>query len=591
MNRPLEESVAFAIARALSTAGSDTAFVVSGGASLHLINAFAELPGCDFVPVHHEQSAAMAADAFTRASGRSGVAIATSGPGATNLITGIAGCFYDSVPAIFLTGQVSTTRMVGQTGVRQIGFQETPFVDIVQHVAKLAVQIRRPEDARRLLEKCLHESRSGRPGPVVLDIPDDIQRALVVWDQLPAFQPDAARPVASMSLENLERHFAGRERPVIVAGAGVISADARIQFLELVEAWGVPVALTWGAADLMPASHPLRLGMFGTHGERHTNFAVQNADLVLSIGSRLDTKATGSPVASFARHATRIMVDVDVLEITKFQSFGLEIHGVFVMDAKDFLVAAKAVSGPTIESSWLSICSAWRESLTTFDFSHRVGPGLNPYIFMNALSVSGPTGTHFFLDTGCLLPWFLSSFTAERGQRVFHDFNNTAMGWSIPALLGGRVAAPDRPAVAIVGDGSFMMSMSDLRTLSARTDTSKIVVIDNDGHSMIRQTQDQWFEARYFASSSEGGLNFPDLAAIAQASGFRVITVDEDDFGPALNDFWCAHDPVLMHVKIDSSWRVTPQVRAGFPNEDMEPLLPRAMFSDLMIIPPLDTSK
>lgn len=585
-------TVARAIAAFCRDRGSDTAFVVAGGASLHLIHAFADTPGCSYIPMHHEQSAAMAADGFSRSSGRVGLAIATSGPGATNLITGIAGCYYDSVPAVFVTGQVSTTRMTGSTGVRQIGFQETPIVEMVEGITKRAFKVHAADDLRRVMEEAYWTATHGRPGPVLVDVPDNIQREKIDWDQLESFAPPQADSAQlSQDLLAVQSAIAEAERPVLVAGAGVVLARAEAAFREFAEAWGAPVALTWGAAHVLQSGHPLSLGTFGTHGNRLANLAIQNADLVLTVGSRLDTKATGSPVSSFARSAKKIVIDVDPAELSKFHHFGLIIDRAIRADAATFLEACTALELPKVNSTWIKYCGHVREVCESFDRQRRVGPGISPYDFMAALGASSPEELDVFVDTGCALPWMITSFPLGDRHRLFHDFNNTAMGWALPATIGASVAAPKRPRLCVIGDGSLMMTMQDLVTYAGISERARIVLIDNSGYAMIQQTQDQWLDSSYHSSSVEGGLHFPNYEALAAATGFSYLSLeDPDQLTTVLAQMWRAEAPVLVRVRIDPSWRVVPQVRFGRPNEDMEPLLPRQSFRELMIVPPMAAS-
>ena len=585
-------TVARAIAAFCRDRGSDTAFVVAGGASLHLIHAFADTPGCSYVPMHHEQSAAMAADGFSRSCRRVGLAIATSGPGATNLITGIAGCYYDSVPAMFVTGQVSTTRMTGSTGVRQIGFQETPIVEMVEGITKGAFRVQSADDVRRVMEEAYWTATSGRPGPVLVDVPDDIQRQWIEWDQLGGFAlPREENIQLGQALRAFESALLEAQRPVLIAGAGVVLAGAETAFSNFAEAWGAPVALTWGAAHLLPHGHPLSLGTFGTHGNRHANFAVQNADLVLSIGSRLDTKATGSPVDSFARSATKFMVDVDPAELAKFQHFGASIDHAVRADAGEFLKSCINLRLPEVDSTWIEYCTHVRDVCDSFDAEHRIGPGISPYEFMAKLGASAPDELDIFVDTGCVLPWIMAGFPLGNRQRIFHDFNNTAMGWSLPATIGASVATPGRANLCVVGDGSLMMAMHDLVTLAGLNERARVVLIDNSGYAMIQQTQDQWLDSSYHSSSVEGGLRFPEYRLLSQATGFSYLSVeDSEGLAPALEEFWGLRGPGLLRVRVDPSWRVIPQVRFGRPNEDMEPLLPRSTFEDLMIVSPTPAS-
>ncbi len=581
------------VARFLAEQGVDTVFALSGGASLHLIHSVEAHPGLQLVCPLHEQAAAAAADGYSRLSGRFGVAVTTSGPGATNIITGICCSFYDSVPALFITGQVSTFRMVGDTGVRQIGFQETPIVSLVSPVTKYAVTVTDPRRIRYELEKAVFMMNSGRPGPVLVDIPDNLQREMVEPDLLEGFHlpasPTRRFASAADSKPIVLSLLAAAERPIIVAGWGVALAGLQAQFRSFARATGIPVALTWGAADLLADDDPLNVGRFGTHGVRHANFAVQNSDLVLSLGSRLDTKSTGSPVNTFARAAKKVVLDVDANELGKFAKFGLETDLLIEDDLRNFFdlfgeAELEATAG--MRELWLAKIAHWKAALSEFDRNLREQlPGLNPYEFVAQLSRLAPADATVVVDTGCAIAWVMQAWQVMPGQRLLHDCNNTAMGWSLGAALGCHFAEPDRPLLVIIGDGSMMMTLQELASIRRHSIPAKIFLLNNSGYAMIQQTQDQWLGSRYVASSVAGGLGFPDFARIALAFGYKHIEISErTDVSEILRGNLGSDDPVLFEVFIPESARVVPQVKFGRPNEDMEPLLPREVFSAQMLI-------
>lgn len=588
------------VADFLAKRGIGHAFVVSGGASLHLIHGLADHPDITYVTTHHEQAAAMAADGYARTTGNIGVAVATSGPGATNLLTGIACSYYDSVPMLCLTGQVSTFRMAGHTGVRQIGFQETPIVDMVAPITKYAVQIKKPEDIRYELEKALHIAQSGRPGPVLVDIPDNYQRADIAPDTLMGYTPQPAEdkkrfPDTRAVKQALLAHIEKAKRPVLVMGWGVRLSGMEAEAVAFAEALNIPVALTWGAADVLPAAHPLCIGTFGTHGARHASFAVQNADLVLSLGARMDTKATGSPVNTYAREAVKIMVDLDPAELGKFSAFDLKMDMLVEDDLRVFFPVfpaseLKSLAKPYTE--WLSHIAAWKKEFAEMDSAHHADFKLDPYQFIDALSTSLPDNANIFVDTGCAVAWTMQRIALREGQRLFHDCNNTAMGWALPASIGGYFAQPNRPLICLSGDGSLMMTLYELATVKHHRIPLKLFVINNAGYAMIRQTQDQWLGSHYHASSQKGGLSFPDFRQLATAFGMEYAEVDANkNLANTLQQSLKTPGSVLTNVIIPAEARVIPQVRFGRPNEDMEPLLPRDAFHKHILVDPLEVSK
>lgn len=570
-------------------------FAISGGASLHLIHSLADNKNIQYICNHNEQACAMAADGYSRVSGKTGVAVTTSGPGATNLITGICCSYYDSIPSLFITGQVSTMRMKGETGVRQIGFQETPIVDIAEEITKYAYTIVDPEEIKYQLQKALHIAKSGRPGPVLIDIPDDLQRQLVDPLKLKSFQAPAAQepPHLKNSLQDIIDLIMNSKRPILIAGWGVHLSDTEAELLQFAESFDIPIALTWGAADLIPFDHDLYVGTFGTHGNRHANFAVQNADLIISLGSRLDTKSTGSPINTFAREARKIMIDIDINELNKFQYFDLKFDQLIHCDLKDFFNNFSKLEPPKDTSNnleWLKQINKWKHQFLSFDDRKSIATSkVNPYNFVDSISNNLKGNEQIFIDTGCSLAWFMQSLRVKDKVRVFHDFNNTAMGWALPAAIGGYYAnlKHQSPIIAIVGDGSFMMTSYELATVMHHNIPIKLFIMNNQGYSMIQQTQDQWLDSNYHASSEEGGLSFPNYKKLASTYNIKYFELNSEKDFSLIDEIMNDGNPLICNVCIDKDFRVTPQVKFGKPNEDMGPLLPRDMFKESMIIEPI----
>jgi len=579
------------VAAFLAELGIRHVFVVSGGASVHLIQSLADCPGVQHICTHHEQASAMAADAYARITGNLGAAVSTSGPGATNLLTGVCCAFYDSIPVIYITGQVATFRLKGNRGVRQIGFQETDVIDIFGSATKYTTQITDPNDICFELEKACHMARSGRPGPVVVDIPDDLQRAEISPEALRHFHPDPppkgeATPSWLAPCLDLIKHA---KRPVLIVGAGVRLAHAEPELVSFLEATGMPFAPTWAMADFGPSTHPLRIGTFGTHGTRYANFAVQNADLVLCVGTRLDSKATGSPPRSFARGARKVMVDIDPAELAKFQENGIHPDLSICEDAKAFLgslVAAADRNPKPGLGEWSAQISEWKGRYPICPDSYYEEGAINPYVFVKKLAGACAEKEVLVSDTGCALAWMMQAFDFKAGQRFLHDWNNTAMGWALPAAIAASLALDHRRVVCVVGDGSFQMNIQELATVAHHHLPIKVFLLCNGGYSMIRQTQDQWLGSRYIGSSSEGGLGFPDFAMAAQAYGIPATSVSLNGaLDGAISTLLEQPGPALCQVDISPSHRVVPQVQFGRPNEDPDPLLDREEFRRAMLIP------
>ncbi|MDD5687479.1 MAG: thiamine pyrophosphate-binding protein [Elusimicrobia bacterium] len=570
-------------------------FVVSGGASLHLIHSIEKTPGITFICPQHEQAGAMAADGYARVTRNLGAAVTTSGPGATNLITGICCAYYDSVPVIYITGQVSTFRSKEGTGVRQIGFQETDIVNICKPITKYSVQINDPKKIGYEIEKACFLAKSGRPGPVLIDIPDNIQREQINPDTLEHFVPEQQElKIKDKTLNTCIELIKNAKRPILILGWGVRFAKTDAEVLKMIKTLGFPVAPTWAVADILPADNPLLIGTFGTHGTRYANFAVQNADLILAIGTRLDTKATGSPADTFARESKKIVVDIDENELNKFKKYGLDIDVLVNADAADFISSISRKLSKYKNSNiskWLERIMSWKNKYPICPREYYDTEEVNPYVFVKSLSKVAKEGEVIFIDTGCSLAWMMQAFDFKTRQRLYHDWNNTAMGWALPASIGASFALDSKQIICVTGDGSLQMNIQELATVIRHKLPIKIILINNHGYLMIQQTQDQWMDSQYLASTVDGGLAFPDFIKVAEAYGFRTVNITKNAELPGrLKDVINCNGPVFCNIEIAGKYRVIPQVKFGRPNEDSEPLLNRKEFFENMIIKPAKES-
>jgi len=585
----MSKKVSDIIIEFLASKNIDTIFGISGGASLHLLDSADRHPTIELVCNHHEQHSAMAADAYARATGNFGAVVATSGPGATNLITGIACSFYDSVPVFCLTGQVSTFRQVGSTNTRQIGFQETPIVDMLKPITKFSQQLSNAEDIYNIIEDAFSIMMDGRKGPVHIDLPDNLLRSNIEHKQFRVFNTSNNKSDGGPRyLTKLRDCLINSQRPVIIFGAGAKKIKDNDILVGDVENLGVPVVTTWGATDLFNHGSRVYFGNFGTHGSRVSNFAVQNSDLVISIGARLDTKATGTPINTFARAAKKVMVDIDITEIKKFNHFGLDLDLAIESDSEEFLSHSmetlKHFSGAF--ENWIDKLNHWREELKTIEREFRSFQGsLSAYQFVNRISDCLTENCDIISDTGCVLAWLMQEFPFKKTQSFYHDFNNTAMGWSLPAITGIYKANRKRQINCFVGDGSFMMSLQELSVIKHFDVPVNIFVVNNDGYSMIKQTQDQWLHSNYVGSDSKKNLTFPKFDSIAKSFGFEHIHLDAEDEWPQNFDNFLAIDkPKIIEVRIPSTARVIPQTKFGRPNEDLEPLLSLDQFEKFMLV-------
>ncbi len=494
-------------------------FAISGGASIHLIHSAGKNKRIKCYFNHHEQASAMAADGVAKSTGRPSCVFATSGPGATNLITGICCSWFDSTPNLFITGQVTTFRLKKELKIRQLGFQETDIVPMVKNITKYAVQIKKPEQILVELEKAYNLSISGRKGPVLIDIPDDIQRSYI--DERNIIKPKKNKKILlNKKIDNKIREFVKiyqkAKRPIFIFGAGSNIYQNRKIIKKFIQKFKTPFLTTWGAKSLENKSK-FNFGTFGTHGSRSGNFCVQNSDLIISIGAKLGTRETGSPISKWAREAKIIMIDIDDNEIIKFKKLKKKIDFKIILDSKIFfekLIKKKIRYNDKI-SSWTKKNNKWKKI-----FNHKIvclKNEIDPYYFLNNLSYLLNEKTDIFVETGCTIAWFMQTFKCKDKQRVFHDFNFTAMGWTLPASIGSNLVNKDRNTVAIIGEGSLMMNIQEISTMSKICKNLKIFILNNNGYSMVKQTEWEWLNSKHFGTSFND-LNFPSFKYIAKAN-------------------------------------------------------------------------
>ncbi|MEY4593504.1 MAG: hypothetical protein RIR18_2399, partial [Pseudomonadota bacterium] len=506
--------------------GIKETFVLTGGCVVHLIDSVANNENINYLPVQHEQAGSMAADAYARVTGNIGVAMATSGPGATNFLTGVCSSYYDSIPVVMITGQVPVSQLKRESASRQIGFQETDVVSIFKPVTKYAALVDKPEDIRYELEKAFYLAKEGRPGPVLLDICDDVQRAEIQPENLRPFIPPVGISIGGDTLEHqidqLIEMINLSERPVFIFGGGIRLADVAVQVQELVRRCLLPFTLTWAAMDCVDNAAPLYVGGFGVTAGRPGNFAVQNADLIVAIGTRLDTHVAGTNLKTFGRAAKKVVVDIDHAEQEKYAQKGMFVDLLITRDARE-VVGMLLDKSPQIvrkaRDGWLQWIERWKRSYPICLENYRLqSEKVNPYVFMEQLSCLASDDAIVIPDTGSNLIWTMQAFKAKSSQRVFSAFNHTPMGYSLPASIGAALAAPNRQIICITGDGGLQINVQELATIQRHSIDIKIFVMNNHGHGIIQGTQDNWLKSRHHASNPlEGGLPDPDYCKVAEA--------------------------------------------------------------------------
>jgi acetolactate synthase-1/2/3 large subunit len=576
-------------------------FMLPGGGAMHLNDSVGRNRKLSYVCNLHEQACAIAADAYSQYTNHLGVALVTTGPGGTNAMTGVAGAWLDSTPVLFISGQVKRPDMIGDRGVRQMGFQEIDIVSLIRPITKYAVTVVEPSSIRYHLEKAVNLAKHGRPGPVWVDVPLDVQAAMIDENNLKGFKeteiPKRTERVVIVNKVGRAIELLNRaERPVILAGNGIRLSNALGDFLGLIGVLNIPVLTTWKAVDFLPESHPLYAGRPGAVGQRGANFTQQNADWLLVIGARLDLGQTAYNHANFARNARKIMVDIDTAEIDKMQ---MKIDVPVNCDAGDFLREFNSQLSKIEKkdrSGWLRRCKEWQTKYPVIlpeYWNH--GGYVNDYVLIDVLS-DELTGNDVLIpgSSGACSERTMQAIRVKPGLRIFNSQGIGSMGFGIPAAIGGCIASGQRRTVCIEGDGGFAMNIQELETVRRLDLPIKFFVLNNGGYASIQATQKNYFGGHYVASTSSSGLTLPDVVAVSKAFGIPAAqVVDHENIVKQVRNILETKGPVVCEVKVSPNQATTPRVSnrkledgtmVSMPMEDMWPFLDREEFTLNMLI-------
>lgn len=571
-------------------------FIVMGGAASHIVDSLGKNKNINYIPMQHEQAAAMAADAQARITGKPSVAVATSGPGATNLITGTCTSWCDSIPCIFITGQVSLAETKGNKKIRQLGFQETDIIEIVKSITKYAVMVKDPKEIKFHLDKAFYLANEGRPGPVWLDLPLDIQHAQIDESKLKGFIAPKKNPDAKLdqSIKKTLYLMAKTKRPIILAGHGIRIGGAIGEFENFIKKLGWPVVSTWNGIDILPHNHPQYVGQIGVYGARAANFAIQNSDLLLSIGSRLDTRQTGGNPKTFARAAKTIAVDIDKAELTKKWA---RIDLPIISDAKDFLLQINKqmqyFKQPNTTKWWLQIKNWQKDFPVILPEFYKQKKTTNPYVFIESLSKALNEKEIIFVDAGGTTVWSFQAFKVKKEQRLINPLGNFPMGYALPAAIGAWFKTHKNRIICIIGDGSLQMNIQELQTIIKHKIPIKIFVINNHSYGIVKQFQEIYFNSRYEGTSSKGGYSCPDFIKIAKAYGLSTSQIKSNsEITKKISQTLASKGPILCEVIIDENQKIIPKLSAiktadGYiskPIEDQMPLLKKTQLQKIMTI-------
>jgi acetolactate synthase-1/2/3 large subunit len=539
------------------------------------------------IPTHNEQGASIAAEAYSRVvTNGLGVAVATSGPGMLNLMQGIGCAYYDHIPALYITGAPPTNQLKGKEPVRQKGFQEMDVVEIVKPLTKYAVLLKDPEMIKYELEKLIYYAFQDAKGPVLLDLPDDLQRVEIDPNSLPSFVPDPKNKITSWRLdeqcEKMIDMILHAERPVIIVGGGVKQGKVEEQMKDFLFKTGIPFVTTWTTIDMFPEGIgnklPGLVGNFGIASNRYGNYTVQNADLIISFGSRLDTHQTGAKPEGFAPNAKKICINVDFFELIKKNGMktDLAIYG-NLKEVLPWLNKQEIIVQDL--TAWLHKIKGWKAKYPVRmpEYKNEL-MAVNPYVFMDELAKETGCGDIIITDAGATLTWTFQAYRPRRPQMLFSATNHSPMGYAICASIGAHYANPGERVVCITGDGGLMMNLQELETIIHNQLPIKIFLMNNGEYGIIKQTQDTWMNSRYVGVCPKSGVGFPDWGKICTAFGMTYTILDgssDDDMRMKMEMVLDSPGPMFCDVRVKSREQILPKLVFGKPIEDMGPLIDR----------------
>ncbi|MFA5032618.1 MAG: thiamine pyrophosphate-binding protein [bacterium] len=633
MNKKLSKLSDF-VFNFIESIGVKYVFMLPGGGCMHLVDSLGKNRKLKFIANLHEQASAIAADAYSQYTNNIGVALVTTGPGGTNAITGVVASWIDSVPVLIISGQVKRSDLLVGKGVRQMGPQEVDIISLVKPITKYAVTVMKPDEIKFHLEKAFYLAKEGRPGPVWIDIPLDVQGAIIDENKLIGFK--STKVVGHLSSFCLEETFGIRlrrsgdlsvkdftqkttetirllnqsERPVILVGNGVRLANGIEEFRKLINILQIPVLTTWRALDILPEDNDLYIGRPGSIGQRGANFAQQNADLIICIGARLDVGQIAFSYNNFARGAKKVIVDIDKNEINKVTT---KIDIAFNIDAGIFLNALiKQSNKIKIDTSkWLKRCQNWKKKYPVVLSEYMEHPStsggaskkekgyVNTYALVETLSKL-LTNNDVIIpgSSGSCSEITLQAFKVKKGQRVFNSPGLGAMGFGLPASIGACIASGKKRTICLIGDGGLQHNIQELELLKRYQLPIKLFVLNNNAYASIRTTQNRYFNGNLVACDPSSGLTLPDTIKISNAYGLKTFKINnQDKMEEKINTMLNYDGPVICEVIVNPDFLTQPKISSEIksngkivskPMEDLWPFLNRKEFKANMIVKPIE---
>lgn len=581
--------------------GVDTAFMITGGQAMFLNDAIGKHGGYDITCMHHEQCAAMSADAYGRIKHKPAIALVTAGPGSVNAMNGVVGGYTDSSPMIVISGQaaLSFVQYQDKTTIRQYGVQGINIRPLVEHVTKYFITIDDVTKVKYYLEKAYYEATSGRPGPVWIDVPLDMQSSVVQEDKQETFEPEERKSKYAIrdAVQTAYRLLSEAKRPIFIAGQGVSLADAEKEFRELAEKLQIPVLTSRLGIGIIESDNRLYVGRPGNYGERAANFAVQNADLILAVGSRLASALVGHDPKSFGRNAKKFVVDIDKKELDKP---GVDIDYKANVDCADFIneMLKEAENKQLCDyGEWIGICNGWKTRYPVVLDSYKEEKPVNSYYFTGRLSDIASSNDAILVDTGSCFHVACQTWKVKKGQSFLTTGGLSSMGYW-PAGIGACIANDRRNTIVITGDGSLQMNLQEFATIKHNNLPIKVFIFNNNGYLLIRHTQKNFMDNRFVGESPKTGVWCPDALEIAKAYGIKGVRINSvEEVDDKIKEVLNYNGPVICDVMTPEWQLLIPRVSSDkLPDgtlvpkdyEDMYPFLPREEFLENMVVKPTD---
>jgi acetolactate synthase-1/2/3 large subunit len=551
-------------------------FTGQGGSVVHILDSLSKVKRIRIIPSQNEQGASLAADAYFRTTGKIGLVVATSGPGILNTFQGIACSYYDSIPSLYISGAPVTTALKKNKKLRQLGFQEMEIKDMVRSITKYSVRITHTDQVNYEIEKCISIAMSGRPGPVLIDLPDDIQRQnLDLKKQKRYYEKNDNYKINIIQLKKLKNLIKNSKRPLMILGNGVKISNSSRPIEKIINKYKIPFSTTWATTDLFDIDSPLNVGSFGVYATRHGNFAVQNSDLLIIFGSRLNGTQIGTPNL-FSPNSKKIMIDIDKNELNEENKVKIDLK--LNLDIGEFVKKGglENFKKLKVSNNWRLAIKEWKKKYPIIDKNfYKEKKFSNPYIFFDKLAKHAKKNDILIPDTSANLVWFYQAFKPKLGQKIFTALNHSPMGYSIAAAIGASLGSKtNQNVIASIGDGSVQMNIQEVENIKNFNLPIKIFILDNSGLGMVKQTIDTWLSKNYVGCDKNSGLSIPNFLNIFKAYGIKSVEIKNNkEIDKKLKYVMSYKGPIMCNVKINANARIVPKMKAGDPLEDMIPKL------------------